>query len=659
MVDKQETNKNTANNLSCSLCAKFVKILRDDGTEKECDDCGSNEQVVALCINCTQYLCEVCNSYHIRKEHDVVAVQSIEKILYCPIHSKKELDHYCETCDKVICHYCVTKDHGGHTFDTVESTASKHRNELIKIITPVDEMSTSLTKAKKDINLMKGKIENQAIKIEKLFDKCHEEQIARLNKHHQQLKKQLQDELSQKEIALTTQLEDIKSVQDQLANIKKQREGLEKTTDRKVLSKKKEDIEKSMKEVSDKYKTLNTLPVETDSIQFVPVNNPNILLGHLFTSAYPHTSEVVDLPHNIGYNTKVDFTIQTRNCKDEKCTKGGHHISVELKSVTGNVTIGEVKDNNDGSYVASFVAGEVGDTKLSVSINGQQIRGSPYSIVVGRNYQGINMPDEIVNDNGSMSYPWGIAFGKDGMWVVADYSNHCVYIFNGQDELVKKFGSNGSSSGQFSSPIGVAFDSDNYFYIVEYSNRRVQKFSINGNYLLQFGNDGDGKLSGPYGITTHNNKVYVADYDNKRIAVFQTNGQFCTSFGSEHLSGPCDVAVNTNNQLLIVDYSNHCVVTFTLDGHYVGKFGTQGSGRGQLSSPRALAIDINGFVLVVDSNNHRVSIFDKFGNYIDCFGSNGSNAGQFSNPLGIALCPNGSIYVSDTGNKRVQIFSNY
>ena len=656
MAEIQETDKNTVSNLSCSLCTKFVKILRGNETEVQCDDCCRNNPVVALCINCTQYLCEVCNSHHVNKEHDVITVQSIEN---CPTHSKKELDHYCETCDKVICHYCVTKDHVGHTFDTVESTASKHRNELTKIITPVDEMSTSLTKAKEDINLMKGKIENQAKKIEKLLDKCHEEQIARLNEHHQQLKKQLQDELSQKEIALTTQLEDIKSVQDQLSNMKKQREGLEKTPNRKVLSKNKEDIEKSMKEVSDKYKTLNTLPVETDSIEFVPVNNPNLLLGHLFTSAHPHTSEVVDLPHNIGYNTEVDFTIQTRNCKGEKCTKGGHHVSVELKSVTGNVTIGEVKDNNDGSYVASFVAGEVGDAKLSVSINGQQIRGSPYSIVVGRNYQRINMPDEIVNDNGNMNRPRGIAFGKDGMWVVADQSNHCVYIFNGQDELVKKFGSNGSSSGQFSSPRGVAFDSDNHFYIIDGGNNRVQKFSINGNYLLQFGNDGDGKLKSAEGITTHNNKVYVADDQNKRIAVFQTNGQFCTSFGSEHLSHPYDVAVNTNNQLLVVDCSKQCVVTFTLDGHYVDKFGTQGSGRGQFSYPRGLAIDINGFILVADSSNHRVSIFDMFGNYIDNFGSSGSNAGQFSNPWGIALSPNGSIYVSDSDNKRVQIFSNY
>ena len=632
MADKQETNKNTANNLSCSLCAKFLKILKlkseddtDDETEVKCDDCGSDEPVVALCINCTLCLCEDCNKYHRKKNktHDVVhlneaclpattsgvVVQPKEKIFYCPKHTKNEMDYYCVTCDKIICLYCTVKDHAGHTHDIVEVTAAKHRDELTKMIAPAQEMSENLSKAEETITAMKDKIQKQVEQVDAMIDKCYTEQLTKLNEHHQQLKKQLQDELSHKEIALTTQLEDIKLVQDQLVNMKKQHDGLEKTPDRKILFKKKEDIESSMKEISDKYKTLNTLPVETDSIEFVPVNNPNLMLGHLFTSAHPHTSEVVNLPHNIGYNTKVDFTIQTRNSKGEKCTKGGHHISVELKSVTGNVTIGEVKDNNDGNYVASFVVGEVGDTKLYVFINGQQIRGSPYKIVAHRNYQGINMPDEIVNDNGSMGSPWGIAFGKDGMWVAADNSNSCVYIFNGQNELVKKFGSNGSSSGQFSYPHGVAFDSDNYFYIVD-DNHRVQKFSIDGNYLLQFGNDGDGKLRYPRGITTHNNKIYVADYHNHRIAVFQSNGQFCNSLSSEHLSDPFDVAVNTNNQLLVVDCKNDCVVAFTLDGHYVGIFDTQGYGRDKLKIPRGLAIDINGFVLVAVADNHQVAIFD-------------------------------------------------
>ncbi|XP_065889278.1 E3 ubiquitin-protein ligase TRIM45-like [Dysidea avara] len=272
MADKQETNKNTANNLSCSLCTKFVKILRhksdddtDDETEVKCDDCGSDDPVVALCINCTLCLCEDCNKCHRKKNktHDVVqlneaclpmatggaGVQPKEKIIYCPKHTKNELDYYCETCDKIVCLYCTVKDHVGHTHDIVEVTATKHRNELTKMIAPIEKMSENLSKAEETIMTMKDKIQKQVTLVDDMIDKCYTEQLTKLNEHHQELKKQLQDELSQKEIALTTQLEDIKSVQDQLANMKKQREGLEKTTDRKVLSTKKEDIEKSMKEV--------------------------------------------------------------------------------------------------------------------------------------------------------------------------------------------------------------------------------------------------------------------------------------------------------------------------------------------------------------------------------------------------------------------------
>jgi len=60
---------------------------------------------------------------------------------------------------------------------------------------------------------MKDKIQNLGKQINQSIDRCYVEQLTKLNQH-QQLKMQLQDELSQKEEALTTQLEDIKSVQD-------------------------------------------------------------------------------------------------------------------------------------------------------------------------------------------------------------------------------------------------------------------------------------------------------------------------------------------------------------------------------------------------------------------------------------------------------------
>ena len=671
MAAKQEMNKNTANNMNCSLCTKFINILKhkpEGETELKCDDCGKDDPVVALCVDCELYLCQDCNKYHSKKnsQHNIVPLGDVpsvaERILYCPNHQKNELDYYCKTCDKIVCLYCTVKDHVGHSHDIVEKTASEHRNVLMKIITPVEEMSKNLSKAEANIVSTQEKIKEQASEIDQEIDKCYIEQLQELNKRHKQLKERLHVAVSRKDEALKKQLEEMKSVQDELVGMKELREGLEKTTDRKVLSKKQQDVENQVKKVSDRYNNLSTLPVESYTMAFNPSKESCVQLGHLCTDL---TVEIPFMPNYVVINKKVKLHILSKDGKGQNYTRGGNKVVVELKSSTGGITVGKITDNNDGSYVASIVPQQVREAKLSVSINGEQIKGSPYSIVVQghRNYQSINKSCKIVDDNGSMGQPWGVAFGRNGLWAVADRSNHCVYIFDDKDQLVRKFGSNGSNNGQFSNPRGVAFDSHNHLYVVDNGNYRVQKFDTNGNYLLQFGSKGgsNGQLNCPHGVTVHKDKVYIADYSNKRVSVFQTNGQFYNTFGSNVLGYPRDVAVSADKYLVVAGYDHdpHCIYTFTLDGHYIGKFGTQGSGRCKFNDLCGIIGDSYGFIIVADSDNHRVSIFDKNHHCIHCFGSNGSGNGQFNYPRGIAVNPNGSIYVSDSDNKRIQIFSNY
>ena len=84
------------------------------------------------------------------------------------------------------------------------------------------------------------------------------------------------------------------------------------------------------------------------------------------------------------------------------------------------------------------------------------IRGSPYHAQI-RQYSALDKPSKVINDGGKMGQPWGIAFGKDGMWAVSDSSNHCVHIFDSENKPVKKFGSKGNENGQFNYSRGLAF----------------------------------------------------------------------------------------------------------------------------------------------------------------------------------------------------------
>ena len=136
--------------------------------------------------------------------------------------------------------------------------------------------------------------------------------------------------------------------------------------------------------------------------------------------------------------------------------KGGSQITAQVRSSKGDVTPVEVKDNKDGSYSASFVIRQVGEAKLSVTIKRQHIKNSPCNVIMSRDYKIIDKPIKIVNNDGNMGYPWAIAFGRDGVWAVTDDIYRCVCVFNVQDQLIRKFGSNGNGDGQFSNPLWVS-----------------------------------------------------------------------------------------------------------------------------------------------------------------------------------------------------------
>ena len=162
---------------------------------------------------------------------------------------------------------------------------------------------------------------------------------------------------------------------------------------------------------------------------------------------------------------------------------------------------------------------------------------------------------KIINDDGKlkMSGPWAIAFGRDGVWAVTDCYEGCVCMFDGQDELVKKFGSYGRDSGQFANPHGIAFDANNDLYVCLNLIVIEFKYNINGEYLLQFDHKGtgDGQLLYPCGITVHNERLYVAECN--RISVFQLNGQFYCIIGSGQLERAWDVTVSSNGNLLVAN----------------------------------------------------------------------------------------------------------
>ena len=646
-------------NFNCLECGKT-----SEEEEAKCDLCVRGDAVEVMCLDCSAFLCSRCFDNHkYSKEYQnhntmPLKLQSEKVVRKCQEH-ELELIFYCETCDQLVCQYCIVRYHIKHDHDIVKKMATKHRKELDKIMEPVEKMIEGLSVAHREVSNMRDKIRAQADDIDEEIDKYYEELHRRLQQQRDKLTKELHEVSRKKKKKANLQLEQMEHMQARLVNIKELNSAIKNGSDQDALLMKKQLVD-DVKRISDSYNKLNT---QVATLEFVPVEEYKKsmpLFAYLsYGDVCPGNCEAIGILEMVHRREHVKFKIVTKDQNNHLCQKGVGKVVVQAQSSRGDITPVEVKDNKDGSYSASFVANHVGEVKLSVTLKGQHIKGSPFNVKVYANYTTVDKPSKVLDADERMGAPWGITFGREGMWAVGDNNKHRVWIFDRHDQLIRKFGTKGSGSGEFNRPVGVAFDANNDLYVTDHYNHRVQKFDVTGVYMFQFGAQGSGSgcLKRPVGILIHRDKVYVSQWTMHLISVFQLDGQFSHIIESDHLYHPHYMAVNANDHLLVTNIGSHCISMFTLDGNYVDKFGTHGTGRGELNEPLNIAIDIHGFILVIERVNNRVSIFNKDGVFVHSFGSGGPGLGQFAWPNGLAISPTGDIYTGDTSNGRVQIFS--
>jgi sugar lactone lactonase YvrE len=178
-------------------------------------------------------------------------------------------------------------------------------------------------------------------------------------------------------------------------------------------------------------------------------------------------------------------------------------------------------------------------------------------------------------DPGYDRAPTAFDVDLDGSMIFADGGEDQILLIDSHLELTHTFGVHGSHPEQFREPSGVAYLRDGSFVVADRANRRLQHFTRLGYYERTIGGefDRDNRLLTPQGLAVDaDGNLFVADPAGGMIHVYSPGLDFLFTAGSDlgllaAPTAPIDVAVGPNDQLAVTDRGRQAVLVYRIRYH--------------------------------------------------------------------------------------------
>ena len=581
------------------------------------------------------------------------AASSTHAVKHCREHLEKEVDLYCGTCRELVCYKCVIRGgkHQNHDYKEIDQAFLEYKEWIVASVEPMEKQVTTISKALALLDARCGEISDQ--------------QAANKDKVHATFKR-LREVLDVRETELIGQLDGM--TQSKLKGLAAQRDQIETTLTQlnsclyfmgeSLKTGNKLDMLMMKMNTEEQVKELTT-PFPPDYLK--PNTEANI--------AFSSSAEMVTACGNYGYlaldlldpskcyakgfglelavvGEKSTSILHAINSDEKPCEQKIKSLECQLLSeITGTKAGCSVERRGLSQYEISYQPTIKGRHQLHIKVEGQQIRGSPFSVTVTAPVEKLGPP--ILTIRG-VNKPWGVAITPKREVVVSEYFGHRVSVFSPRGEKLRSFGAYGSGQGQLQYPAGVAVDGECNILVADQDNHRIQKFTLKGQFVTAVGKVGKQVLQFlcPRGITFNasNGKVYVMDSGNNRCQVLNSDLTFFSTFGKtgtvkEQFTNPWGVACDSTGKVYVADRGNHRIQVFTAEGVFLRMFGRRGQGAGELDFPVGVAIDSNDMVYVSEASNRHVSVFTSEGQFVTSFGG-------FKMTYGLAVDTSGVVYVS-------------
>lgn len=664
---------------------RISTLVAKNDAKVGCERCVEENPATGFCCQCCTLLCELCYDDHRRSKatlnHKLILASTtapadpeeetdssnciqglpfqLEMVAtepqFCSMHSDEILKFYCETCGCLVCRDCTVVEHSGHKYDRMERVADTERKKLSSLLDEatrsrekVEAAMSSIAQARKEFDEKKLSIDDSIVSAFQKLEQALSERKEVLLARSAELSKGKVDRLGDQ----AEELDRLKSDMVHVALILQA--AIETYSVIEMLSVSSA-LTSRLKELLSQLSKLSLDPCETKPAPVFVSLDPTAAccmlteFGVITSGCCPGESTAsLQIPSAIvGRERRVVIT--ARDQEGRVYSHGGENVQASI-TVGASIKPLVISDNGDGTYGTSFVPESCGECSLSVSFQGQPIKGSPFQLRVRkpRDYRAVRYYEKCFTLS---STTWVVGVSEKREVFVGTGGADCISVFDTEGYHLRSIGTKGSGRRQFSSPSGIAIH-DDVMYVSEFFNHRIQKLSTLGDYKSTFGKhgSGDGELNGPRGLCLDRilKLVFVSDSGNNRVSIFHLDGAFAyhitgSSSDKSLVDNPWGLAFDHLGRLHVVCYGANCVKVFSAGGRYLMQYG-----HSKMMGPAGIAIDAEGYSFVSEYSGHQYRVF--------VFNSEHAvihTIENFANPSGLALDGEARLYVADHSNSRV------
>ena len=634
--------------------------------EVKCELCSDSvDKAEAFCRQCAMFICKNCIEHHKRLKpfltHEVASLEDLKQgrarpiavkeppTKTCPNHDEP-LIIYCFDCESLICHHCTVKDHRDHDFEFCKIASSKAKQNLLEDLNPLRSQRESLAKAIDNIQTTKQKLKTQGGSVASSIQTSFKELRDILDKRERELLvesagivQQKMDRLSVQEKTLSLASAEVQSVVDYTEQCVRH------CTDNEAMSMHAEIRRRIERECSKSGRSLE--PVEkvdvgvevrcVEALQQLCQTQANII--QLIDPAKCTVTMEDSTKHEV--NKTSHATLVTR-LSSNKISRKHCKVSCSLRSLYNNIiTECRVDQTGAGQYSIQCTPTVRGCHELTVSVDGQQVAGSPFPVFVSIPPTQLGKPVKVWTN---LTKPAGITVNSVGEILVSESRGNIIKFDTegNRRTLVKQ--------GRLNTLRKIAVDDEDNIYCIEEASNKILRCDRNGgNIQVQ---EVKHVKKGQWGLAVVGEEVMVCGKDNRgTIMVYDKELNYVRCIEQRDMGDFLAISADSYGNLYCADYTNAMIHVFSNDGVFLRSFGSDGKGEKKVKTPWGLCVS-GHYVYVCSQGSYNISVFTTDGVYVATFGQRGSNEGDFIFPHSVCVDQDGFVYVTDYSNSRVQCF---